>query len=170
MGKPTDSISNKIRDALETTLKDNLPTILSALGLQQVKTWNKYHRSSINADATSLPYISFELDSFQQPAEGFSAAGTDAVGSRFYRYGIWVLIKATDEATVEMQLGAYVDAVAAVLDNAENRTLGLERVMTTWPEEAFFNEPVPYESDTYKAARLSVVVEYCQEIGEYTTS
>ena len=166
----TSSISNKIRDGLETTLKADLPAMLTAMNLAGIREWNKYHRISVYVDATMLPCIGMELDSFTQPEDSFSAAGTDAVGSRIYRFGVWVVIKARNEEEAEKQLAAYVDAVAAVLDDATNRTLGLERVMSTWPEEAFFGESIPVESDTLKAARLTVAVDYCQEIGEYTTS
>lgn len=163
---PLDSISNTIRDALQNTLQKELPARLTALGLDQIQAWEKYclaYPTSIEA-----PALSIYVDRFAQPQGTFSGGGS-AVGDRKYTFSVALACSEANEEDVAINIAAYVDAIASVLDDTDLHDLGNSRILNVWPESGNIDAGAigGTTSGFFRIATMVVSVQWSHITGSY---
>jgi len=117
------SDANKIRAGLLAALQSDLPAKLSYLGLTAIATWESRRREIQHTG--QLPAIAIRWNGWQQSQDsGVGIAQDDTYVERWYRFVVLVAIHEDDPEDADYNLAAYADAVAAVLDDYANMTLG----------------------------------------------
>jgi len=164
------STARNIRDGLLTVLKADLPAILTALGREQVRTWQAGRREPRTTRECPAVYIT--LDSWSQPyTEGeVSIGGSTTQSVRSYTFSIWAYVKNADADELEDAVADYAEAIAAVCDDLGNATVnGTAEDM--WPTDADLSPTWALDRDNshLKAARVKVEVTKVRTIGTYSS-
>jgi hypothetical protein len=162
MSSPIIGVTEQIRTALLETLQSNLPTLLAAQGGPIIAAWLPYLPTAF---PPILPLVAIDCRGWRQPEAGFSAAGADSVGLRLYDFTIFCALEAPDAPTLETAASQVLDALAALLDDATKRTLGLENVFDLWPTAAALSEKAVREtSELCQVAKVDVTVSWWHQI------
>jgi len=167
MSSPLTSISNTIRDALQDTLQEELPARLTTLGLEQIQAWEKYrldYPTSVEA-----PAVAIYMDRYAQPQASFSGGG-NAIGNRVYTFTVALTCAGSTEEEAAVNIAAYVDAVASVLDDTDLHDLGKTRILNVWPESGNIDAGAMSggSSGYYRIATMSVSVQWSHITGSYS--
>lgn len=160
---------NAIRDGLLATLQADLPTVLSALDLDPIRTWQTQRIGEPSSAET--PALVIRWGGWQQPYSTGDVfdAGASTHSTRTYRFYVWVFAAAADEEQLDADLAAYAEAVAAVLDDVDNCDLG-GAAEDVWPSECEASPQTRLAGDDrfFRAIRLTVAVSKTRVLGTYS--
>lgn len=161
--------ANSIRAGILSVLQSDLPAILTALDLPQIATWESKRREVQHT--AQCPAIAIRWNGFAQGNDEVGIAQSSTYVERQYRFVVVVAVHAADVETADERLAAYADAVAAVLDDYDNMTLGgaaedVGLAMTCSVTPGLLN--IEGFSERVRAAGIEIQVKRGRTVGSYT--
>jgi len=162
--------ANAIRAGLLSALKADLPPKLTALNLPPIETWFSKRDEPRSTHECPAVVVRFMGWSQGEGGAGPSIGGADTYIERLYDFRVLVVIHDDDPEEADEALAAYADAIAAVLDDYDNMTLGgaAEDILLAMRCSTTPGLNIEGFSRRVRAAGIDVRVKIGREAGEYT--